>query len=89
MSKEYEQTALKRIGSAMAIAMKERGYGKDSLASESGVSKTIIYKILRGENYEITSLIRVMRVLQIHIELSLMSADNNIHTMGGNAPGKN
>lgn len=89
MNTEYESTALQLIGKAMVTAMKERGYGKDLLARESGVSKTIIYKILRGENYEITSLIRVMRVLQIHIELSLMGADNNIHTMGGNKPRKN
>lgn len=79
---EYEQHARELIGNAIAHCMKERNMGKERLERESGVSKTIIYKILRGDNYEITSLIRVMRILQVHIELSLMSGDNNVITMG-------
>tara|TARA_R110001599_G_scaffold332511_1_gene547973 strand:- start:22255 stop:22518 length:264 start_codon:yes stop_codon:yes gene_type:complete len=86
---EYEQIALKQIGKFIESAMKDRAFGINKLERQSQVSKTIIYKIIRGENYEITSLIRVMRCLQIHLEMSLMSADNNIHTMGGNKPSLN
>ena len=69
--------------------MDDRHYGINQLERESGVSKTIIYKILRGKNYEITSLIKIMRILEVHLEMSLMDADNNIHTMGGEKPSKN
>jgi predicted transcriptional regulator len=86
---QYLTTAKKKIGEAIAFAIKERGYTKDRLAQESGVSKTIIYKVLRGQNYEINAIVRIMRVLQMHLEMSLMSADNNVHTMTGNKPPKN
>lgn len=86
---EYEQVARAQIGKFINQAIKDRGFNKDSLERASGVSKTIIYKIIKGENYEITSLIRVMRCLQIHLEMSLMSADNNIHAMVGNKPSLN
>jgi predicted transcriptional regulator len=86
---EYTEEALKRIGQGIKIMMNDRGYGINALERDSGVSKTIIYKILRGENYEIGSLIKVMRFLKVHLEMSLMEADNNVFTMGGNKPSPN
>jgi predicted transcriptional regulator len=86
---EYEKTALIQIGKFIDEAITERGFNYSTLEKASGVSRTIIYKIVRGENYEIGSLIKVMRYLQIHIEMSLMSAENNIFTMGGNKPSDN
>ena len=86
---EYEKHTLELIGKAVEYAMKERGINKTKLEKLSGVSRTIIYKIIRGEGYEITSLIRVLRHLQVHIEMSLMSEENNIHTMGGIKPSQN
>lgn len=89
MQKEYEEIALKKIGEDMQYAMKERRISLYRLEKESGVSKTIIYKILRGQGYEIKSLIRIMRVLQIHLEISLLSAENNNLTMSGIKLGNN
>ena len=91
MQKEYEEIALKKIGEAMRYALKERGMSINRLERESGVNKVIIYKIFRGQGYEIKSLIRIMRVLQIHIEMSLLSAENNIWTMvmDGTKPSNN
>ena len=86
---EYNTEALKRIGQAVEYAMKERGYNISTLSEASGVARNSIYKIIRGENYAITILIEVLRILQVHIEMSLMTADNNIHTMAGNKPSKN
>lgn len=85
----YEDVVLQKIGEAIGICIKDRGYSMNQLARDSSVSKPIIYKILKGEGYEIKSLIRVMRVLQVHLEMSLMSETNNIHTMGGNKPSLN
>jgi predicted transcriptional regulator len=85
----YEEIALEKIGKAIDICMKERKINIQQLETLSGVSRTIIYKILRGQSYQISSLIRVMRYLQVHIELSLMSEDNNIMTMGGHKPSQN
>lgn len=60
---EYEQQMRKSIGESIEHLMIENGYGKDRLQKESGVSKTIIYKILRGQNYEIISLIKIIHTL--------------------------
>ena len=89
MSEEYEDIALGQLGEAMRYAIKERGISINELERVSGVSKTIIYKILRGQGYQIKSLIRIMRHLQIHLEMSLMDEQKNIHTMGGNKPSMN
>lgn len=86
---EYETHVLSLIGKAMKGAMIDRKITVTQLEKQSGVSKMIIYKIFDGKNYEITSLIRVMRILQIHLELSLMSETKNIYTMGGDKPSMN
>jgi len=86
---EYNKEALKRIGQGVEYAMKERGYNISTLSEASGVARNSIYKIIRGDNYAITILIEVMRILQVHIEMSLMSAENNIHTMDGNKSSQN
>uniref|UniRef100_UPI0040484D69 helix-turn-helix domain-containing protein n=1 Tax=Roseivirga sp. TaxID=1964215 RepID=UPI0040484D69 len=74
----YEQIALQKIGEAIQIAIKERNISINQLERDSLVSKTIIYKVLKGQNYEITSLIKIMRHLNMHLEFSLMSAKENI-----------
>lgn len=81
---KYDKAVLKLFSDGIKMAMEEREIGLNELYQKAGVSKNSLYKVLRGENYEITVLIKVMRVLQIHLEFSLMSADNNVHTMGGN-----
>lgn len=83
---KHEEIVLEYIAKAMKYAILERKYSVNRLSLESGVSRTIITKILKGENYEMNSIIRVMRILQIHLEISLMSPDNNIHTMAGQSP---
>lgn len=82
----YEELALKKIGEAVSFAMKERKKSFYQLAAESGVSRTIIYKIVNGEGYEIKSLIRLLAVLQVHLEMSLLGPDNNVFTMAGKPP---
>jgi len=75
----YEEIALEAIAKAIEIAMDERKLTKTDLERKSGVSRTIIYKILRKRSgtYDIVSLVRVMRQLQIHIDFSLMDETNN------------
>jgi DNA-binding phage protein len=74
----YEEIIRQKIGEFITIAMKEREIGLNKLQELSGVNRTIIYKIKRGENYEINSLIKIMRILNIHLEFQLLDADNNI-----------
>ena len=87
--KEYEKTVLTLFAEGVRMAMQERGIGINELTEKTGVSKNSIYKVLRAENYEITILIKIMRILQIHLEFSLMDWDNNIYTMTGDKPGLN
>lgn len=86
---EYEKTVLQLFAKAIKMAIEERKTNISQLSIKSGVSRSNIYKILNGQNYEIIPLIKIMRILQIHLEFSLMSADNNIHTMGGGKPNYN
>lgn len=86
---KYEDLALQKIGEAIQMAVDDRHFSLAKLERESGVSKTILYKIIRGQGYEIRSLVRVMRALQIHMELSLMSEENNIFTQISQKPSKN
>lgn len=81
---EYEKTVLELFAKAMKMAMKERKIGVNELCEKAGISKTIFYRIMNGESYTIVSLIKIMRILKIHLEFSLMSAENNILTMDGN-----
>lgn len=64
------------IGADIAAEMKRQGIGKDKLAQISNVSKFIIYKILRGQNYEITSLIRITSALRLTIKIMSHEQDN-------------
>ena len=86
---KYEKEALKKFSSAIRMGLDKRKMSIRELSKRSGVSRTIIYKVLNAENYEIRVFIKLCRVLQIHIEFSLMSAGNNIHTMGGDKPEMN
>ena len=79
---EYLELARKLFGESIKIGMEARKIGINQLSEKSGVRKHLIYKVLRGENYNINTYLQVARVLQIHIEFSLMSAENNVHTMG-------
>jgi predicted transcriptional regulator len=87
--KDYEKLALSLFSEAIKMGMEEREIGINKLAELTELSKNSIYKVLRGENYEITVLIKIMRQLKIHLEFSLMSESNNIHTMGGDSPSLN
>jgi len=78
---KYGKTALRPIAEFMKEAITERGLSLRELSRQSTVSRTIINKILAGENYEITSLIKVLRVLNIHLQFQLMSEDNNVMTI--------
>jgi len=87
---KYTKEALELFGASIQMAIDERKINISELAEKSGVSRSTLYAILRAEKtYSIDSYIKVARVLQIHIEFSLMSADNNIHTMGGHKPNLN
>jgi predicted transcriptional regulator len=77
---EYETTVLELIGKGIQATMHERKIGINKLTELTGLSKNSIYKVLRGENYEINVLIKIMRQLQLHIELSLLEWGNNIYT---------
>lgn len=75
---EYEQIVREKIGEAIQYAMTERKMNMSELERRSGVSRTIIYKIVKGGQYQIDGLIKVMRHLNIHLDLSLMDSDNNV-----------
>ena len=87
---EYTKAALELFGKSIELGIEERKTNINALSKASDVSRTIIYKILEGsDTYSIESYIKLARTLQIHIEFSMMSATNNIHTMTGNKPSEN
>lgn len=81
---KYLKLARELFGESLKMAMEEREIGVNELDRLSGVRKRQIYKVLHGESFNIDTYLKLARVLQIHIEFSAMSAENNIHTMGGN-----
>lgn len=87
---KYTKQALKLFGESIKLGIEERGTNPHALSKMAGVSRSTIYAMMSGDKtYSIDSYIKVARILQIHIEFSLMSADNNIHTMGKNKPNLN
>ena len=66
------ETELKKIGKEIEAGIKGSEISINGLEKMSGVSKTIIYKILRGENYEIRGLLKVCNVLNIDIDFDRM-----------------
>lgn len=87
---EYTQKALELFGESIKMGMKERGTNVNALSKMTGLSRTTVYAVVNGsDSYNIESYIKLARALQIHIEFSMMSADNNIHTMGGDKPNMN
>ena len=87
---EYTKAALELFGKSIELGIEERKTNINALSKASGVSRTIIYKIIEGtDTYSIDSYIKLARILKIHIDFSLMSADNNIHTSTGNKPSMN
>ncbi len=81
---EYLKVARKQFGASIKMVMEERKIGVNQLSELSGVNKQQLYKVLNGEGFNIDTYLRLARHLKIHIEFSAMSAENNIHTMGGN-----
>lgn len=76
---QYENTVRQKIGQAMTIAIKDRGFTKEHVAEQAGISKMSLYAVLNGQsNYNIDTLIKIMRIVQVHIDISLLDADNNI-----------
>lgn len=86
---EYTSQVKKIIGQFFRELIDERNLVIEQITRETGLSKTIIYAIINGKGYTMDSLVKLCRHLQIHIEFSEMSADNNIHTMTGNKPSLN
>ena len=86
---EFEKIALEKIGKAIKLIIDERVINIRELSRKSEVSPTIIYNIINGKDYQMTSFIKVCRILQVHFEMSLLSEENNIYTMGGQKPSQN
>lgn len=86
---EYIKTARQLFGQSIKMAMEDRSVGINQLSELSGVNKQQIYRVLNGEGFNIDTYIILARFLQIHIEFSTMSAENNIHTMGDHKPSNN
>lgn len=60
---------LEQIAASVKDAIAKEKTTITQVERDSGVSKTIIYKIIRAGNYEVQSLLRVIDVLNIDIEL--------------------
>jgi transcriptional regulator with XRE-family HTH domain len=87
--KQYEDAVLGLLGKSIDFMLEERQMTLQRLSELSGVSRNSINKVRRGDNYNIGILIRLWRVLQVHIEISAMDANNNIHSMIGGGPSPN
>lgn len=87
---DYTKKALELFGESINLGIEERKTNVSELSRITGLSRTTIIAIRDGtKTYGIDSYIKLASALQIHIEFSMMSIDNNIHTMGGNKPNMN
>ena len=80
---QYSEIALKKIGEGVKIMIKARKIPIEHLAAQSGISKQVIYNIINGKDYQISSLIKIFRILKVHIDFSLMDSKNNIIAQSG------
>lgn len=65
-----EEIELKKIeiGQLIRSEIKRKGSIRE-FSRQIGMSRTLIYAILRGENYEIDSLMKVLKELNLKIEI--------------------
>ena len=81
---EYNEILRTKIGGFLKDIRKTKGLKQKDIV---GVTRQTIAKIESGiDTYSVDNLFTYMRTLQVHIELSELTADNNIHTMGGAEP---
>jgi transcriptional regulator with XRE-family HTH domain len=89
---DYQTTLRKKIGLFLADLRAEKGYTQQEAAEAIGSTRVSVGKLERGEdNYSIDMLISYMRLLNVHIELSELTAENNNRTrlLDEDAPGNN
>lgn len=63
--------AQKKIGYHVKAIMKMRGYNVSTLSAATGTSRSTIYKVFNGHNYEIAVLMGILDALDTNIELYL------------------
>ena len=84
---EHTLFATERVAEFLKELMAERGISMYALIKETGLSKEIVYNILRIQgrkrDYSFGSILTIMRALGVHIELSELNNDNNIHKLSG------
>lgn len=78
---DYTTEAKRIIGEQMQRAIETRGMSKSEISRATGLSRATIDRILAGRSDSLESLIKMSRVLQLHVEASLMEWDNTVHTM--------
>lgn len=86
---EYLEMARSLFGQSIKMVMEERNIGFNQLVRLSGVNKQQLSAVLYGKPFHIDTYLKLARVLQVHIEFSAMSAENNVTAMSGDKPGLN
>jgi len=82
MKNKINQIARKKIGLFFSELIKEKKIPIEEIERKTGMSKTIIYKIINvndnDKGYSIDSFLTLCGFLNIHLELSEMSIENSI-----------
>lgn len=64
------KTHLATIGDTVNQAMFNKRIGINELSQKSGINKLTIYKIFRGKNYNLSSLVAVCNALDLKISFT-------------------
>jgi len=64
------------IGDFLHETAKEKNVVIEHMAKDLGISKNSIYKVFKGDNSEINTVLLIMHYLQIHIDLRQMDASD-------------
>jgi DNA-binding phage protein len=84
---DYTLFETDQVAEFLKELMEEKGISMYALSKKTGLSKEIIYNILRIQgrerDYSFGSILTIMRALGVHIELSELNNDNSIHKLSG------
>ena len=66
---EIRNTARRVIGEYLSEIIEDKKMNKRQISRDAGISPHSLYKVLRGEKYEMDSLLAVLQVLDMRIEI--------------------
>lgn len=65
-----------QVSNIVKEAIRVSGKSIRSVSAESNVGRTIIYKILKAENYEITPLMKLLKCLNVENEFKIIEVES-------------